>query len=75
MRDPPQQLPRVWDFGQRPQWEEQTPQPELMETGENNGIVSCMWFALRVETTCIPQQGHAGFCYPSDSFHQLHLLQ
>lgn len=65
MRDPPQQLLRVWDFGQSPQWEEQTPQPELMETGENNGIVSCGLLSM-LGPCAFPSRAHAGFCHSTD---------
>lgn len=71
---PPKQLPRVWDFGQSPQQEEQTPQPELMETGENNCIVSCGFLSM-LRPRAFPSRAHADFCYSFASFYQLHLLQ
>lgn len=39
---PPWWVPHGWDYSQSPWWEiVQIPEPELMETGENNSILSC----------------------------------
>lgn len=60
---PPASLPRGWDFGQSPQWEmEQTPEPELMETGENNDIVSCGLLSM-LRPRAFSSRAGAVFCH------------
>lgn len=60
---PPASLPCGWDFGQSPQWEmEQTPEPELMETGENNDIVSCGLLSM-LRPRAFSSRAGAVFCH------------